>query len=87
MPCRVGITTDPKQRKEYWKSRVDGFKNWRTHGHYEEKNDAQAKEDSLVQHCTAHGNRGACYGHAGGGDPDEKGWTVYSFNYKRARRA
>lgn len=84
MPCRVGITTNPEQRKRYWESRVIGFRNWQTHGYYLNKDDAQAKEDRLVQHCSVYErHRGACHGRAGGGSPYEIGWTVYSFDYAR----
>ena len=83
MPCRVGITTDPEQRKMYWAGRVAGFKNWQTHGWHWDKKDAQAEEDYLVENCSAFEDRGTCHGKAGGGSPRENGWTVYSFDYTR----
>ena len=85
MPCRVGITTNLEQQKKEWKSRVIGLKNWRRRGYSSNKKHAQAKEARLVRECSDRGN--ICHGHVGGGDPDEKGWTVYSFNYKRVLRA
>ena len=85
MPCRVGITTNLEQRKKEWKSRVIGLKNWRRRGYFWNKKDAQAKKDRLVQKCSERGR--ICYGHAGGGSPYKKGWTVYSFDYMRVRRA
>ena len=86
MPCRVGITTDLKKRKKYWEGRVYGLKNWQTHGRHWNKEDAQAEEDLRVENCSAFENRGECYGRAGGGDPDDDCWTVYSFDYTRERR-
>lgn len=28
MPCRIGITTKPEERRAYWQSQVIGFANW-----------------------------------------------------------
>ncbi|NWF77826.1 MAG: hypothetical protein HXY36_04455 [Chloroflexi bacterium] len=28
MPCRIGITTDPEGRREYWQKQAAGFDNW-----------------------------------------------------------
>lgn len=81
MPCRVGITTDEETRKAYWQNRVNGLRNWQTHDWCVDKQTAQQKEDELVEHCNKYENRGTCHGHAGGGDPEEIGWTVYSFDY------
>ena len=81
MPCRVGITTDPASREQGWRNRVNGFKNWLTHGFHWNKSDAQEEEDRRVAACNASGTRGTCYGKAGGGDPNAHGWTVYSFDY------
>ena len=81
MPCRVGITSDPETRKKYWEGRVNGFKNWQTHGVHAKKADAQAEEDTRVSNCNTYANRGTCHGKAGGGDPDKSPWTVYSFDY------
>ena len=87
MPCRVGITTDPQKRRKYWESRVIGLENWRTHGIHLSKEDAQKEEDRRVQDCSSRGNRGTCHGHAGGGDPKDEVWTVYSFDYTRDQYA
>ena len=85
MPCRVGITTNPQQRRVQWEGRVVGLKNWRTHGSHLSKEDAQDEEDRLVYDCNSNGSRGTCHGRAGGGDPKGQGWTVYSFDYTRER--
>lgn len=84
MPCRVGITTNPKRRKREWERLVIKLRNWQLHGCYQNKDDAQEEEDRLVQACFDRGK--TCYGDAGGGDPDDEGWTVYSFDYTRERR-
>ena len=82
MPCRVGITTNPEQRKRYWENRVTEFRNWQLHGYHKEKGDAQEEENRLFRRCRVHEkHRGTCHAHHGGGDPDEEGWTVYSFDY------
>ena len=28
MACRVGMTTNPAEREQHWRSRVTGFRNW-----------------------------------------------------------
>ena len=85
MPCRVGITTDVNKRKADWENRVNGLRNWRTHGWFPDKESAQRTEDELVAHCRNYENRGTCHGRPGGGDSNAVGWTVYSFDYDRVR--
>ena len=77
MPCRVGITTDPDNRKIYWAGRVVGFKNWRILAKYKSKERAQGHEDLYAK-------RNNCRAHAGG--PDTPGmWYVYRFDYTREK--
>ena len=82
MPCRVGTTTDPEERKEYWESQVEGFKDstWDEYGPYSSREDAQSKENELIQ---AYG----CEGHHGGDNPDDenKNWYAYRFDYTREK--
>lgn len=75
MPCRVGITTNPDERKRYWQNRVVGFSNWRILGTYQSKQQAQEHENRYA-HATG------CIAHAGGPDVPGK-WHVYTFRYTR----
>ena len=84
MPCRVGITTDPETRKGYWESQVVGLRNW-TLTFVGLKDAAQAEENRRKDRCDKLGNRGTCHSHRGGGDPDNRNWYVYEFDYDRAR--
>lgn len=77
MPCRVGITTNPGQRKAYWENQVVGLSNWRILATYRSKAQAQAHEN---RHAASFG----CQAHAGG--PETPGtWSVYKFEYVRVR--
>ena len=73
MPCRAGITTDLKERKQYWESQVVGLNNWTEYGPYNSKKEAQAQEDKLRQEY-------GCEGHPGGPDVN-KPWSAYKFDY------
>ena len=77
MPCRVGITTNPTERKAYWERQVIGLSNWRILGTYPSKQEAQAHE-------TRYAASSGCQAHAGG--PDASGtWSVYRFDYVRKK--
>jgi len=77
MPCRVGITTNPTQRRTYWESQVVGLTNWRILATYRTKAEAQAHE-------TRHASTYGCQAHAGGADAPGI-WSVYKFEYVRTR--
>ena len=73
MACRVGITTDLKSRKKYWKGEHPSLRNWQIAGPYKTKSAAQKAEDSFAQQY-------GCVSHPGG--EDKKGtWHVYKFDY------
>jgi len=77
MPCRVGITTDPDERKRQWENKVIGLRNWRIIGSHSSKAKAQEQETSYAE-------RNNCKAHAGG--PDKGGtWYVYRFDYTREK--
>jgi len=59
MPCRVGITTDPKTRKLFWQSQVVGFTNWRILSKFKDRAEAQAYE-------TRYARRYGCQASPGG---------------------
>ena len=73
MSCRVGITTNPEERKRYWQNRVNGFRAWNIIGQYPTKDQAQQHEDNYAR-------QSGCEAHAGG--PDTPGtWYVYTFQF------
>lgn len=37
MPCRVGITTRPEERRAEWERLVIGMSNWRILGQYQSR--------------------------------------------------
>lgn len=78
MPCRVGITTDPDTRKAYWESRVVGLENWRILKRFSTKEVAQEYE-------TEYAKRNGCQAHPGGASDVYGTWSVYRFDYTRAR--
>lgn len=79
MPCRVGMTTDPEERKAYWKSKVEGFKNWQILKTFTNKEKEQAQKYE-TDYATKHG----CEAAPGG--PDAPGaWYVYRFDYTKTR--
>ena len=84
MPCRVGITTNPSDRRTFWEGQVVGLRNW-TQQYIGSKNDAQNAENSRQASCNGNGRRGHCHAHHGGGDPETIGWYVYEFDYDRSR--
>ena len=74
MPCRVGITTDPEERKSYWQGRHPNMYGWVIVARYPTKTQAQARETSEAR------ARG-CQSSPGGGGPERGNWCVYYFQY------
>ena len=75
MPCRVGITTKPNERKIVWERNVVGLTRWRILTYFRSKEKAQAYENEYAK-------KYGCQAHAGG--PDTPGtWYVYRFDYIR----
>jgi len=75
MPCRVGITTRPEQRKQEWKNAVVGFKEWRIVERGLSRQKAQEREDHYA-------NLYRCVAHHGGENATGL-WCVYKFSYVR----
>ena len=75
MPCRVGITTRPQERKEEWAAKVVGMRNWQLAGPYRTREEAQAAENFLAKQygCDA----------SGGGREASRPWHIYRFDYTR----
>ncbi len=76
MPCRVGITTRPEERKEEWKARVTGFHGWQLLERTRDREKAQQLENHYAK-------RFNCIASGGGDDPESSDdwWYVYSFVY------
>ena len=77
MPCRVGITTRPNERKEAWRNSVIGFKNWRELHKCQKKETAQNYEQRYAK-------QWGCKAHPGGADANGP-WYVYYFEYTREK--
>ena len=77
MRCRIGMTTNPEQRKTYWESQYSTLKDWQIlDGPFSSKVEAQKKETELAKKL-------GCESHPGGDDADFVGakWYVYGFNF------
>lgn len=79
MPCRVGITTNPQERRAFWESQVHGLRNWRILAKYSTKKEAQ-------DHETRHALSYNCKASGGGRDADGI-WHVYKFEFTRSKQS
>jgi hypothetical protein len=75
MPCRVGITTRPEERKAEWEREVVGLTNWRIVGEYTKREQAQEHENRYAAQT-------GCQASHGGADASGH-WYVYRFDYVR----
>lgn len=77
MPCQVGITTRPEERRAEWARAVVGMRNWRVIGRYARREEAQSHEDRYARQFGCNASHGG---------PDAPGpWFVYRFDYMRLR--
>ena len=74
MACRVGITTRPDERKQYWKRQHPKLRNWRIINWYGTKTAAQERESLEAE-------RLGCVSHPGGSGDEHAKWYVYHFEY------
>ena len=74
MACRVGMTTNPGERKRYWESQHPRLYGWEILGRYKTKTDAQKYENF-------HARQFGCVSSPGGDGPEWADWVVYKFNY------
>ncbi len=74
MACRIGMTTDPKGRKEYWEKQHPNLKNWVILGKYKSKTVAQGAENILAQQYE-------CDPATGSEGNENDNWCVYKFDY------
>ena len=77
MPCRVGISTNPDERREYWERKVVGLTQWQIIGEHRSRERAQ-------EHETEHALKNGCEYSPGGQDAIGM-WYVYRFTYTRTR--
>ena len=78
MACRVGITTNPKRRKEEWKRVYPNMKNWKVYSPFASRKEAQMWEDKTkIEY--------GCVASPGGNEPDDPDavWRGYYFEYKK----
>lgn len=76
MACRVGMTTDPGERKAYWEARHPTLRNWRI-----VKSRLTYDEALELEKTTA--ERGGCEYSPGGQRKRGRVWSVYRFTYGR----
>ena len=74
MACRIGITTNPGERRRYWESQHPNLQNWQILSRHKTKSAAQSAETQLAKQ---HG----CESHPGGDAPENADWCVYKFDY------
>ncbi len=74
MGCRIGITTDPQERRREWQSRYPSLRNWLILGTHFYRASAQLQEDR-------HAGRFGCEAHPGGRGAEIAKWYVYHFEY------
>lgn len=74
MACRIGMTTNPGERKRHWESEHSNLSNWQILGRYKTKSEAQKAE-------TAFANQQNCVSSPGGAGAEQDDWVVYKFEY------
>ena len=73
MAWKVGITTDPEKRKQYWQSLHPHLEGWRIIASGLSYSDAQREEIECARRC-------GCESHSGGPDITGNIWSVYRFD-------
>ncbi len=77
MNCRIGMTTNPEQRRAQWLVEYPSMRNWKVlMGPIGDKATAQVAEAKLSQEL-------GCISSPGGNDPDDPlaPWFIYRFEY------
>lgn len=74
MACRVGITTNPEERKQYWKGQHPALRNWEILESGLSYSQAQRKENEYA-------SRLGCQSYPGGPNNGQYNWSVYYFEY------
>lgn len=75
MPCRVGITQNLPERRNYWVGQHPGLHSWKAYGPYTRQK-AQALETQLAK-------QQSCLAQPGGAYPNTPtdDWYVYYFEW------
>ncbi len=75
MGCRIGITTNPEERRNDWNRDYPGLKNWRIiAGPFTTKYEAQIVETDMAKQY-------GCVAAPGGRDVPGLSWYVYMFDF------
>ena len=74
MPCRVGMSTNPQERRQYWSGQVRNLHNWRILASGLTYEQALAREENEAR------QRG-CVAEPGGPRMDGPVWSVYYFEH------
>lgn len=74
MPCRIGISMTPEDRRTYWAGRCWNLRNWQVQGPFDSKSAAQ-------RHETSEAARLGCDASPGGAGPEFANWYVYYFEH------
>ena len=74
MACRVGMTTNPADRKSHWQNKVNGFRNWRILASGLTYDQAETREKSEAK-------SGGCDHGSGGQRVSGAVWSVYKFEF------
>ena len=74
MACRIGIATDPEERKQHWTNRHPTLKNWQILETGLSYSQAQKKENEYAR-------KYGCQSHQGGEKSRQNNWSVYYFEY------
>ena len=74
MACRIGMTTNPGERKRHWEGEYPALCNWMILGRYKTRSEALQAEITLAQQ---HG----CVSVSDGDGDENDDWVVYKFDY------
>ena len=74
MPCQIGISMSPEQRKTQWEQERPTLRNWQILEVCDRKSEAQRRERELARQY-------GCHHHQGGSGPEYTTWYVYYFQY------
>ena len=74
MPCRIGISMNPDERRAHWERECLNLRNWQVLGRFPSKSAAQAHE-------TSEAARLGCDASPGGAGDEHATWYVYYFEH------
>ena len=74
MACRIGMTTNPGERKRHWESKHSTLRNWQILERHNTKSAAQQAETRLAREL-------GCEAAPGGPGDEHDNWCIYKFDY------